>query len=468
MNEDICYSSAAGLAEKVRAKDLSPVEVVQAHLERVDAINPRLNAIVTFADDALDKAREAEAAVTRGDVLGPLHGVPYTLKDCVETAGMRTTLGSRLFQDNVSKIDATVYTRLNDAGAILLGKTNMPEFALWWETDNLVFGRTNNPWDPERTPGGSSGGEAAAIASGLSALGVGTDLGGSIREPASFCGIAGLKPTLGRVPYTGIQPQVLFRAIHVGPLARTVRDIALALSVMAGPDPVDIYAPPVPVTDYKELDTPLPRLKVGWSPTAGIPVMADVRNTVSDVAKALADLGMEVEQVEIPALAKHDAAKISAVIYPAEGGRHLAPIISGRESELTEILRSRYGSVPPTPLDDYLDAAGEWEALRRGVAEYFTRHDLFLCPTTPMPAFPHGQRRFNIDGETIMARHALRATLPWDLTGSPALSVPFGLSPEGLPIGVQLVGRHFDEPTLLRAAAALESSRGDYHRPPVG
>ncbi len=235
MHEDICYASMVELAARIRTKAASPVEVVNAHLERIEAINPTLNAIVIFAEHAREQAQAAEDAVMRGDKLGPLHGVPYTLKDCIETAGFLCTQGSKLFQNYVSSRDATVASRLQEAGGILLGKTNMPEFALWWETDNVLFGRTNNPWNVGRTTGGSSGGEAAAIAAGLSPLGLGTDLGGSIREPAAFCGIVGLKPTLGRVPYSGIQPQTLVRAFHVGPMARTVQDAAVALSVLSRP-----------------------------------------------------------------------------------------------------------------------------------------------------------------------------------------------------------------------------------------
>ncbi|MEE8290128.1 MAG: amidase [Candidatus Tectomicrobia bacterium] len=467
MNEDICYASASELAEKIRTKALSPVAVVTAHLERIEAINPTLNAIVIFAEDTLEKAQEAEAAVMRGDALGPLHGVPYTLKDCIETAGLRCTQGSKLLQEFVSHQDALVYSRLREAGGILLGKTNMPEFALWWETDNMVFGRTNNPWDLERTPGGSSGGEAAAIAAGLSSLGLGTDLGGSIREPAAFCGIVGLKPTLGRVPYTGIQPQTLLRAIHVGPMARTVPDIALALSVLAGPDDRDVYCPPVPVPDYTALDVPHPTLKVGWSATAGIPVEPEVSHNVAAAAEALASSGLEVEAVEIAGLREKDAGDISTIMYRAEAGRHLAPVVAGRESELTELLRLRYVETPNRSFDDYLEAAGKWEALKQEVKAYFTRYDLFLCPTVPMCAFPHRQAEFTIAGQTLGGRHALRGTLPWDLTGSPAISVPFGWSAEGLPLAVQLVGRHYDELTLLRAANVLEACQQEHRRPPL-
>ena len=465
MTEELCYSSATELAEQIRQRALSPVEVVQAHLERIQQLNPKLNAIVIFADDALDRAREAEAAVMRGDNLGPLHGVPYTLKDCIETAGLPMTLGSKLFLEYISKQDAEVFTRLKGAGGILLGKTNMPEFALWWETDNDVFGRTNNPWNPERTAGGSSGGETAAIASGLSPLGLGTDLGGSIRAPASLCGVVGLKPTLGRIPYTGIQPQALLRAIHVGPIARTVRDIGLAMSVLAGPDEVDSYAPPVPLPDYLALDAPLPKIKVGWSATAGVAVDPEVQQAVADAAAALADLGLNVEPVEIPALRENDAGAISSTIFVAEAKRYAAPTVAGRGSELTPLFRARYLDSPDSTLDEYLEATKQWEALRLKVKEYFTRYDIFLCPTVPMPAYPHGQREFQIAGQNLAARHTLRLTLPWDLTGSPAISVPFGWSSGGLPIGVQLVGRHFDELTVLRTARVLEHSLKERRRP---
>ena len=467
MSQEIYYTPASDLAHMIRSKVLSPVEVVQAHLDRIDALNSKLNAIVIFAADPLGQAREAEVDIMRGDNAGPLHGVPYTLKDCVQVVGMRTTLGSRLFTEYVSKQDATIYTRLRDAGGILLGKTNMPEFALWWQTDNLLWGQTPNPWNPELTSGGSSGGEASAIACGLSPLGVGTDVGGSIRQPAAFCGLAGLKPTLGRVPYTGILPQTLLRAIHVGPMARTVNDVALELSVTARSDGLDVFAPPVSVPDYLDLDQPLTDLKVGWSPTMGIPVESEVQQTVARGAEALKDAGMSVEQTEIPAILEHDSSNISSVVYLTEGKQALTSIVQGRESELTPLLRSRYIESPPQKFQTYLEANSSWDLLKQGVADWFTRYDLFLCPTVPMPAYPHDQRELTIEGQTLASRHSLSATVPWDLTGSPAMSVPFGMSSDGLPIGVQLVGRHFDELTVLRAAKALEDRAGGYRRPPV-
>ena len=465
MSEEVCFAPATELAARIRQKSLSPVEVVQAHLDRIEQVNPILNAIVFFADDPLARAREAEAAVMRGDDLGPLHGVPYTLKDCIETAGLPMSLGSRVYDGYVSRQDAEVYTRLGAAGGILLGKTNMPEFALWWETDNEVFGLTRNPWDLDRTAGGSSGGEASAIAAGLSPFGLGTDLGGSIRAPASLCGVVGIKPTLGRIPYTGIQPQVLHRAIHVGPIARTVGDVALGLSILAGPDDVDLYTPPVPVPDYGPLDLDLSRLKVGWSPTAGVPVQPEVQQLVAEAAAAMAELGMNVEPVEIPALAEKNSSAISTVIYTMEARRYLGPIVAGRESALTPMIRARFVDGNTFTMEEYLNASQEWEELRQAVKEYFTRFDVFLCPTVPMPAYPHGQNEFSIEGRTLAGRHTLRITLPWDLTGSPAISVPFGWSADGLPIGVQLVGRHFEELTLLQAARRLEASRPQTRRP---
>ena len=465
MSEEVYFAPATELAARIREKSLSPVEVARAHLDRIGQVNPILNAIVFFADDPLAQAKEAEAAVMRGAHLGPLHGVPYTLKDCIETAGMPMSLGSRIYDGYVSRQDAEVYTRLKAAGGILLGKTNMPEFALWWETDNEVFGLTRNPWDLGRTAGGSSGGEASAIAAGLSPFGLGTDLGGSIRAPASLCGVVGIKPTLGRIPYTGIQPQVLHRAIHVGPIARTIGDVALGMSVLAGPDDVDLYTPPVPVPDYAPLDLDFSGLKVGWSPTAGVPVLAEVQQSVAEAAAVMSELGMNVEQVEIPALTEKNASAISTVIYTMEARRYLGPIIAGRESELTSMIRSRFVEGNTFTMEEYLNADQEWEELRQAVKEYFTRYDVFLCPTVPMPAYPHGQNEFSIEGRMLAGRHTLRITLPWDLTGSPAISVPFGWSADGLPIGVQLVGRHFDELTLLQAARGLEAIRPQTRRP---
>ena len=348
MHEDICYADAVELAARIRSRALSPVEVVRAHLERQEQVNPGINAIVTRVDGALELAQKAEAAVARGEIWGPLHGVPYTLKDCVDSAGIRTTRGSRFFADRVPDQDATVAARLKSAGGILIGKTNMPEFALWFETDNLVFGRTENPWMASRTAGGSSGGEAAAIAAGLSPLGVGSDVGGSIRQPAAYCGIVGLKATHGRIPLTGHWPDALLRFMHVGPLARSVRDIALALRVLAGPDGVDPFAVPVPVPEVPDLDAPLTALRVGWCAEGPFaPVASPVREVVGRAAQVLEELGCAVEPVEIPIWEKWPPQTVSIPVYTMEVVRALTPLVSGREDMLAPSMVRRLAI--PTP-----------------------------------------------------------------------------------------------------------------------
>ena len=468
MHEEICYADASELARRIRDRELSPVEVLNAHLERIEAVNPKINAIVTMVDEAAEKARAAEAAVMRGDELGPLHGVPFTIKDCVDTAGVRTTRGSRLFQDYIPNADAPVVTRLKEAGGVFMAKTNMPEFALWGETDNLVFGRTVNPWNPERTAGGSSGGEAAAIVTGLSPMGIGSDVGGSIRGPAHYCGIVGLKATHGRIPLTGHWPETLLRAMHVGPMARTVRDIALGLRIIAGPDGADHYAVPVSLPGDLELDAPMSSLRVGWNAGGDFgPVEPVVSQVVARAAAALAEAGCQVEEVTIPGLASRKTNEISQTAYGAEASLYLEPIIAGREDELSPNIKRRLALPTPT-LREYLEAREEWEGLRQDIASYFSQYDLLLCPTSPVPAHTHNITEITIAGETVTNRAVSRCTMPWDFTGSPAVSVPFGRSSEGLPIGAQVVGRHFDEATVLRAAAALEAMYDPTPRhPPV-
>ena len=264
MNTEIIYSDATKLAELIRAREVSPVEVVQAHLDRIEAVNPKINAIVTVADDALNAAKAAEAAVMSGDELGPLHGVPFTVKDSIDTAGVLTQRGSPIFKGRVPDDDATSVARLKKAGGILLAKTNLPEFSYWIESDNLLTGRSNNPWDLTRTPGGSSGGESAAIAAGMSPLGLGTDLAISVRGPAAQTGIVSLKATHGRVPMTGIWPRVPRRFWHVGPMARTVRDLALAFSQLAGPDGQDAFSTSTVQFDAGSRPPPYRQLRVGW------------------------------------------------------------------------------------------------------------------------------------------------------------------------------------------------------------
>ena len=463
MSEDIFYADAATLAQRIRDRTLSPVEVAQAHLDRIEAVNPKLNALIAFPGGVIDRAREAEAAAMRGEFWGPLHGVPFTVKDCVDTKGVVTTRGSRLFEDHIPDADATVVTRLKDAGGIFIAKSNMPEFALWWETDNLVYGRTENPWMIGRTPGGSSGGEASAVASGMSPLGIGSDVGGSIREPANYCGIVGLKATHGRIPLTGHWPDTLLRFMHVGPIARSVGDAALALSIMAGPDGADHYALPVPVPDVSNLTSPA-GLRVAWCPEGPFaPVERQLQDTVASAAAAMGELGCSVEPVALEGWENMSGQQISARIFAAEGNVYLDPIIDGRKDMLALSMQRRL-NIPGPSYEEYLEAMDQVEQLRAATIRLFQDFDVLLLPTGPMVAHPHDTRRHEIGDQTAPARHALTCTVPFDLTGSPALSVPFGMSDGGLPIGVQIVGRHFEEATILRVGAALE----ELHRPRRG
>ena len=466
--EDICYSDATELAQLIRTRALSPVEVVEAHVERIDAINPGLKAVATLAHDALSLAREAEAAVMRGELSGPLHGVPFTIKDVFDTKGLRTTRGSRLFEDRVPSTDATAVARLKRAGGILIGKTNLPEFALRAETSNLLFGRCENPWMEGRTPGGSSGGEASAIAAGLSPLGVGSDLGGSNRLPSHYCALVGLKATHGRVPLTGHWPELMVRFMHAGPIARTVRDVALALSVMAGPDGLDPYALPVPSPEFEDLGGPLPRLTVGWfaeGPFA--PVAKEVQTTVAGAASALEEMGCELEPVSLPGWSERKPIDATYDLLAGEGVRYLEPFVANRRDELTPQVQELLDLPEPT-LSDYLASLAACERYREDLAGLFAGCDLMLCPTAPLLAHAHEAEELYVDGTRAEVSHAAAATVPFGLTGNPAVSVPFGWGQDGLPIGVQLVGKNFDEPTLLHAAAALEAIREDgQRRPPV-
>ena len=451
--------SAAELAQRIASRELSPVEVVHALRERAENEWAGLGAIVAWNERAADQARAAEAAVMRGDELGPLHGVPFTAKDTLDAEGLPATRGSRLFAGHMPERDSTAVARMRGAGGILLGKSNTPEFALWWQTDNLLFGRTANPWDASRTAGGSSGGEVAAIATGISPVGLGSDLGGSIRGPAAICGVVGLKATHGRVPLTGHFPEAILRFMHVGPLARTVRDAGLALGILSGPDGKDPYALPVPVPAMPTAAGLLTGVRVAHLVGDALgPLDPDVRAAVAGAAQALRDAGALVEDVEVPWLARHDTHALTIRLYGAEGRDFLHAAVAGRVDDLHPFLRERLGYPLPT-LDEYLASEHAVDALRHGLIGLLHVHDLVLCAAAPVVAQPHGFESVVIDSQELPPRAVMRTTLPFDLTGSPALTVPWTML-DGLPMGAQLVGRHFDEPLVLRAGMALEDARG--------
>lgn len=458
MSTEIIYSDATKLAELIRTKEVSPVEVVQAHLDRIEAVDPKINAIVTVADGALEAARTAEKAVIDGEELGPLHGVPFSVKDSIDTAGVATQRGSPIFRGRVPETDATSVARMKKAGGILLAKTNLPEFSYWIESDNLLSGRSNNPWDLTRTPGGSSGGESAAIAAGMSPLGLGTDLAISVRGPAAQTGIVSLKATHGRVPMTGIWPRVPRRFWHVGPMARSVRDLALAFPQLAGPDGHDAFATSAAQFDAGLGRSPYRQLRVGWLVEPGFgPVDPEVGATVQAAAEALRNLGFFVEPVRIPALERDFALDVFNRLHVMEMKPAFAEATAGcNPDELYKMAKTML-SLPDTSMKDYIDAEQAAERLRDGYAEYFKTYDALITPVLPIPAHKHGVAEFVINGQKVDATYLQGATVPLNITGLPGLSMRFGTSKEGLPINVQIVGSWLAESTILHFASLLES-----------
>ena len=457
MTKEIIFSDATKLAELIRTKEVSPVEVVQAHLDLIAAVNPKINAIVTLADGALKAAKAAEAAVLAGDEIGPLHGVPFTVKDSIDTAHVATQRGSPIFKGRVPDVDATSVARMKKAGGILLAKTNLPEFSYWIESDNLLSGRSNNPWDVTRTPGGSSGGESAAIAAGMSPIGLGTDLAISVRGPAAQTGITSMKATHGRVPMTGIWPRAPRRFWHVGPMARSVRDIALAFSQLVGPDGQDAFATSTVQFDAGIGRQPTRQLRVGWMVGPGFgPVDPEVAATVKAAAEALKHVGAFVEQVSIPALERDFALDVFNRLHVMEMKPAFAEATAGHEGEMYKMSKTML-SLPDTSMKDYIDAEQAVERLRDGYANYFSRYDALITHVLPIPAHKHGVEEFKIDGQTVDATYLQGATVPLNVTGLPGVAMRFGTSKEGLPINVQVVGSWQAESTILHVASLLES-----------
>jgi len=459
------------MAEQIREKKVSPVEVAEAHLAKIERLNPKLNAFVQVEPERVrQQARAAQAAATSGKTLGPLHGVPISIKSSIEVAGLRCESGTRLRAGFAGVQDAPLVTRLRNAGAIVLGVTNTPELLMAWETDNLLYGCTNSPWGLERTPGGSSGGEAAAIAAGMSAGGVGSDGGGSIRVPAHFSGICGLKPTPGRIPSTGHFPASggPFALIGiVGPMARTVADVKTLFEVMQGPDGGDVCAAPVAV--HWPADDEIRTLRIGYFEDDGrTPVTPETRAAVRAATEALRGAGFQVEPFRPQGL--EEARQLWKVFFVKVGGMLIRPMFLGREQDQSPILRQflEWSAAEPELTGESLLAA--WfrrDALRVEFLAQMQKYPILLCPAAAIPAFRHGEREWQIEGKTVQYLDAWSYTEWFNLLGNPAAVVPVSRSSEGLPIGVQIVGKPWEEEQVLAVAGALERECGRRIGPPI-
>jgi amidase len=461
---DITQKSASELARAIRSKQLSSKAVVEAHLARIAEVNPKLNAIVQLtADSARKEADEADAALARGEIKGPLHGVPMTIKDTLETTGVICTGGTKGRANYVPKADATAVARLRAAGAIFLGKTNVPELAGAVETDNLVYGRTNNPYDLTRTPGGSSGGEAAIISSCGSPLGLGTDAGGSIRIPAHFCGLAAIKPTSGRVPRTGQFPQPMgARApvFHVSLIARHVEDLALALPIISGPDFRDHSIVGMPLLDPKAVT--LGGLKLAFFEDDGLASPTrEIAAAVRDSARAFADAGVKVEEKRTP-----DAEKAATVYHDmsrGDGGAGTRAFLKSIGSDPISPLfeKALTYSVAPAMANttDALAAFVRWDLFRNSMLRFMENYDAVLSAVAPFPALLHGT---SFDEQN---RKGFGYSQMYNLTGWPTATVRVGASPEGLPLGVQVAARPWREDVALALVAHLEKTFGGWKMP---
>lgn len=463
---ELVHLSAGAMAAAVAAGEVSATDLVDAHLARIAAVDHALRAFVDLRDDAARReARAQDEAAARGQARGSLGGVPITVKSAIAVAGLRCETGSPSRAGQRAAADAVSVARLRAAGAIVLGTTNVAEMLMGYETTNPLHGTTNNPWDLTRTPGGSSGGESAAIAAGCSAAGLGSDGGGSIRVPAHFTGICGLKPTPGRVPGTGHQPACLgpFSLLGVvGPMARTIDDLAALYTVLAGWDPDDPCATTLPVGRLG--DAPLP--EVWWFDSyPPAPASGETRQAVARAAAALADAGVRVRPGCPVSLGP--ATTVWTTFF-GDIGELLLTGALGPSARALPILAAVHQERGPRSLLTAADVAAAWIArdeVRAAVLHQLGGR-LLLCPVTSMPAFRHGERAWQVDGTPVGYLDAMSFT-PWaNILGLPAAVVPAGRSAEGLPIGVQIIGPPFADMAVLAAARVIERAGGEWTPPP--
>ncbi|HLU60343.1 MAG TPA: amidase [Pseudonocardia sp.] len=457
---DVCLLTAREMAAALRRREVSARELVQAHLERIERVNPHVNAIVTLVPErALADAAAADERLAAGEPIGPLHGLPVAHKDTHLTAGIRTTFGSPVMRDHVPDVDDLVVERMRAAGAITIGKTNVPEFAAGSHTFNPIFGATRNPYDPTRTAGGSSGGAAAALATGLHPIADGSDMGGSLRNPASFCNVVGLRPAPGRVP--SHPSQVPWATLGVqGPMARTVADAALLLSVLAGPDPRSPIAIEEPGEVFAApLERDLTGLRVAWSPDLGGAVTVDpaVVAALEPQVRTFTDLGCTVEQ-DCPDFTGAD--EVFRTLRAWQFELTLGPVLDRARDQLKATLVANIEEGRRLTGPDLARAEVVHAALYHRMREFFTRYDLLLLPVSQVPPFPIEQEYpTEIDGVAHPGYlDWMRSAYYVSATGHPALSVPAGFTPDGLPVGLQIVGPHRGELAVLQAGHAFEQA----------
>ena len=460
---DLVLEPAVKQLELLRSGAISVTELAEAHIRQIERLNPKLNAFADFdAERVCDRARKHDAwwgtKASR-----PLFGLPVTVKSSIATRGLRCEIGSRLHQGDVPREDAVAVARLRAAGGLILGTTNCPEFLMAYETDNLLHGQTRNPWDLERTPGGSSGGESAAIAAGMSAAGLGSDSGGSVRVPAHFTGICSLKPTPGRIPGRGHLPPCVgpFQILGaIGPMARTIADVTLMFRLLSGYDPADPASAPVALRE-PSLDE-LRSNRIGFFEDDGlVAVTAETRAAVNAAAEALREAGFRVEPFRPGTL--ESLRKLWEKFFVQCGAMFYVPTIRGRESELSPIFNDFLGIAAKTPAlssAELLYAWAELDVLRAKTLEEMRRFPVLLCPVASVPAFRHGERAWNVDGQAVQYLDAWRYTQWFNALAAPAAVAPVGRSPEGLPIGVQIVARPYEDETALGIAAVVDAAFG--------
>jgi Asp-tRNA(Asn)/Glu-tRNA(Gln) amidotransferase A subunit family amidase len=463
----VTQQSAFELLVLLRARKISALELADEYIRQIERLNPQINALVDFDPDRVrEQARTSDNA---SGTAGPLAGLPVTVKSSISTAGHRCEIGSQVNRGNIPTKDAMVVARLRKAGAVILGMTNCPEYLMAYVTENELHGRTNNPWNLDYTPGGSSGGESAAIAAGMSAAGLGSDSGGSVRVPAHFTGICSLKPTPGRIPGEGHLPPCIgpFSFLGaIGPMARTIDDVALLFHALSGHDPVDPASPPIQLRK-PDLDE-IKRLRIGYFEDDGlVPVTPETRQAVQDAARALREQGFDVRPFRPNGL--EQARKLWELFFVRCGAMFEEPLVRGHEEKLSPVFRdflARAHAAPPLTADDVLTAWAEADIIRGKLLAQMQECPLLLCPVCSVPAFRHGERSWTIDGQQVKYLDAMRYSQWFNLLAAPAAVLPVGRSPEGLPIGVQIVGRPFEDEVLLKVASAIDREFG-YAPPPI-